>query len=570
MKLRYLHLEDEAPLQNITIPFGQETVLGRNCAIRFVVGVNGSGKSRLLRALTQLFLALELKPDKNPPFPVTLVYDLAYHPETGDAYPRTIFLHYAGRGSDCIWRAHQPAPNPPVPFTDPADWNTYLQTVPEIPVSAYGQKSTFFLPRTVLAYSSGLSRDWETLFAPAHNTTTVEQAELSEERPPHWSMTQEIQYLLSTEPELAQPLIEAQEKLDPERYTLWENETETGYFVSAPILKLALCAVALHQARQDLPATAGEQEEEAIRQRVRAALVNQKAQSGLRGLLDEVGWLWPVTVTLTLDPTHVAKGKLRQWETIYALFQVNATLKLMEPDPSQAETFIFDLYNTLDRDDKDNRVLAALIDAFLPGEPVTAFTIFRQLYRWHTAGYLRELTMSLQKEGVDDLLLYDWLSDGEQLFLGRMALFHLLQEEQDALLIFDEPETHFNDVWKRRIVDIIDDSLRDQHHEVIISTHSSIALTDVFDTEITVLKNGVATRPAVRTFGASPSQLMIYLFNAPDSMGQRAMEYLDAQLDRTWTAHDIPELDNLLENLAAGYHRAELRAIRNRLNVAQD
>ena len=151
-----------------------------------------------------------------------------------------------------------------------------------------------------------------------------------------------------------------------------------------------------------------------------------------------------------------------------------------------------------------------------------------------------------------------------------MALFHLLQEEQDALLIFDEPETHFNDVWKRRIVDIIDDSLRDQHHEVIISTHSSIALTDVFDTEITVLKNGVATRPAVRTFGASPSQLMIYLFNAPDSMGQRAMEYLDAQLDRTWTAHDIPELDNLLENLAAGYHRAELRAIRNRLNVAQD
>lgn len=570
MRLRYLHLQDEAPLQAITIPFGQETVLGRNCAIRFIVGVNGSGKSRLLRALTQLFLTLELNPEGRPPFPVTLVYDLAHHPDTLEPFPRTIFLRYEGRGSPLLWRAHQPAPNPPAPFTTPDEWQSYLQAFPEIPTGAYGQKSRFFLPQTVLAYSSGLSRDWEALFAPRHTAMVAEQEEMVEERPFGWNIQQEIQYLLTSDAELAQPLIEAQEKLDPERYTLLESETETGYFVSAPVLKLALCAVALHQARQDLPATAGEAEKEAIRQRVQTAMRSQKTQSGLRGLLDEVGWLWPVTVTLTLDPTHVAKGKLRQWESIYALFRAIATLNLVEPDPGQAETFVFDLYDTLNRDDRDNRVLAALIDAFQPGEPVTAFTIFRQLYRWQTAGYLRELTLTLQKEGVDDLLLYDWLSDGEQLFLGRMALFHLLQEEQDALLILDEPETHFNDVWKRRIVDIIDDSLRQQHHEVLISTHSSIALTDVFDTEITLLKDGNATRPAVRTFGASPSQLMIYLFNAPDSMGQRAMEYLDEQLDREWTAEEIPELDNLIDNLAAGYHRAELRAIRDRLHAAQN
>ena len=82
------------------------------------------------------------------------------------------------------------------------------------------------------------------------------------------------------------------------------------------------------------------------------------------------------------------------------------------------------------------------------------------------------------------MLLYDWLSDGERMFLGRIALFYLLKGQDNALLILDEPETHFNDIWKRRLVDILDGALGDLASDVIISTHSSIALTDVFAEEI--------------------------------------------------------------------------------------
>lgn len=87
MRLRYLHLRDAPPLQRLAIPFWQESVLGRACAIRFVVGVNGSGKSRLLQALAQLFLALER--DTPLPFFVTLAYDLGSGEQS-----RTIFLQY--------------------------------------------------------------------------------------------------------------------------------------------------------------------------------------------------------------------------------------------------------------------------------------------------------------------------------------------------------------------------------------------------------------------------------------------------------------------------------------------
>jgi hypothetical protein len=117
-----------------------------------------------------------------------------------------------------------------------------------------------------------------------------------------------------------------------------------------------------------------------------------------------------------------------------------------------------------------------------------------------------------------------------------MALFQLLRGENDALMILDEPETHFNDVWKREIVDIIDTSLRDNKSEVIISTHSSISLTDVFDTEITLLsKNEIdgaiaIVEPRIPTFGASPNEIMIDIFGAPESVGQRATEFLDLVL----------------------------------------
>ncbi len=48
MRLRYLHIPDLVPLRNITITFGHEPILGRECTIHFIVGVNGTGKSRLL------------------------------------------------------------------------------------------------------------------------------------------------------------------------------------------------------------------------------------------------------------------------------------------------------------------------------------------------------------------------------------------------------------------------------------------------------------------------------------------------------------------------------------------
>src|SRR2546421_5207824 len=98
MRLRYLHIPDLVPLKDITITFGHEPILGRACTIHFIVGVNGTGKSRLLRAITEIFLSLE-KGDI-PPFPVTIAYDMgkSLPEQEGSQAERTIYYRYMGHG----------------------------------------------------------------------------------------------------------------------------------------------------------------------------------------------------------------------------------------------------------------------------------------------------------------------------------------------------------------------------------------------------------------------------------------------------------------------------------------
>jgi hypothetical protein len=211
--------------------------------------------------------------------------------------------------------------------------------------------------------------------------------------------------------------------------------------------------------------------------------------------------------------------------------------------------------------------IEALLDLFRLSdrEEYSPFDIFKQLNQWQQKGLISDVVLALRKRGVADLMLYDWLSDGEQLFTGRMALFHLLQGQSDILLLLDEPETHFNDVWKRRIVDIIDDSLRNEANEIVITTHSSIALTDVFRIEVTLLhfdeRNGrtVQLRTPIHTFGASPSVIMREIFGAPESVGQRAAEFLDLILMLAAHPEDIQAVWEADDGSAHINHHSALR-----------
>jgi hypothetical protein len=164
------------------------------------------------------------------------------------------------------------------------------------------------------------------------------------------------------------------------------------------------------------------------------------------------------------------------------------------------------------------------------------------------------------------LHLFEWLSDGEQSFLGRLCLFTLLGSTE-ALILLDEPEVHFNDYWKRQIVYLLDAALAGRHSHVLITTHSSVTLTDVPRDDIVILGRDLhftshASRPPMQTFAADPSDIMVHVFNAPVAAGAQSVEIIKQALEAA--QHQDPStrraaLENLLNLVGPGYWSYRLR-----------
>jgi energy-coupling factor transporter ATP-binding protein EcfA2 len=545
MRLRYLRVRNNPPLDDVAITFHHEETLGRACAIHFVVGVNGSGKSRLLQVLAEVFL--ELSRQSVPAYPVSLAYDLGI-----ETSRRTIYLHHEGGGlSNAVLIEYDRE-------LGDVDWESLLGRSENERIRFRGRELPgsasigAYLPSVLLAYTSGSPDTWESLFRTRGTlddeaiAAALEDPDV-EERPASWDTAKESEIVrregLTAEPNDAEasPSIAGSPGALP---------SDSVLFVSAAELKLALCAVSLdHAVNEFRDRTATEESEKAFVEAIERSISEDRRMPGLRGILNAVDWLWPVTISLSLNRTQkdFTHGRMDQ-ATRYKLdnlLQNTATSNLRAPE-SWTRRLFFDLRRPLpDRASKDPSTGAALMEV-LGGEDATPFDVFRTLQAWRREGLLEDIGIVLRKRNAEDLLLYDWLSDGERVFLGRMALFHLLRgkdgEGRDgALLLLDEPETHFNDVWKREIVDIIDESLGNVMSNVVITTHSSIALTDVFDTEISLLKKDpidgtiAVQEDLIQSFGASPTEIMRDIFGAHDTVGQRATQFLDLVL--TVAAH---------------------------------
>jgi hypothetical protein len=169
------------------------------------------------------------------------------------------------------------------------------------------------------------------------------------------------------------------------------------------------------------------------------------------------------------------------------------------------------------------------------------------------------------------LQLLSQFSDGERSFLGRMSLFSMLRD-QPSLVMLDEPEVHFNDYWKRQIVLYLHEALREQQSHALITTHSSITLTDVSKEDILVLyrehtHTEKSANPSINTLAADPSDIMVHVFQAPYATGQHAIDRVqmierkinDQRTGRTLPANIENEANNLLNQLGPGYWRYQLR-----------
>ena len=569
MKLRYLQLAHYPPLRDFSVVFSAASPLARTCAIRFLVGVNGSGKSHLLQALTEIFIALAgWRP---PHFPATLIYELGAKPAFllsgstldgphifGGTNKMTIVVDSPGRTNEAaLWVAEGYA------FPDDATEEDFAATLSQLRLS--GQTDHFravvpigswsstgataqrsYLPKQVLAYTTGDNKPWWGLWkrkAAGNAYVDNPEYEPNNERPVGWRLDNELVYLVDQAGKGSEEASASMANLRLLAETRDLSESGKPWLLDLLKLKCALLAVALPTAVVDINTLAGPA---GAAQRLSEIREQGEALPGLRGLLGRAGWAWPVAVSLRLEfePEAWLTGRLRS----VAAWLSRATQVLTEPAPGKKRTLWFDLGSkhqteqvpeTVRRDNEEAiQTSGGALLELLGGPETSSFQRFERLVEVFTEGRFSDLNILLRKTETDDILSFDELSDGEQMVLGRMALFYLLKDQDDVLLLLDEPETHFNDKWKREIVEIIDEAIGETANEVIIATHSALTLTDVFSEEIILLEKDKKTGKAglkplpdnVHTFGATGDHPLRDVFGSLDTVGQRSSTLLEVLL----------------------------------------
>lgn len=520
MKLKRLYLGDYRVLRDLDIRFGSPVDNGKalthnpSYSLDFLVGVNGTGKSTVLRILFDLMRKLERQAPIDYPFEIE--YELGK-----DDQKRTVIFSNLYQDLEAEEIRFRQTPN-----------------VWEIDIT--GQRSTVqtgglnLLPKIVVAFTTGSEVTWQNL---EHNLESQNfnggNLEDITSLPPKERAIRELPGKPTTSSTSENP------KLD--------EESKFIFIQGEQIPLVTLCGLL-------------------------SDLAEPPKTRRLLPILKEAKIGTMVGFSLKFRKTQLI-ATTRDWEEVVRLSKLATRALHLGND----YLLVFDLTN------RNNSIAKRIIEDFFSG--LDLFKILTRLSKIHEGdqSVLREVSIFIERSSGSQhpeaetkkppLHLLEWLSDGERSFLGRMCLLTLIRSTE-ALILLDEPEVHFNDFWKRKIVHLIDEILQECNSHVLITTHSSITLTDVPQEDIVVLDRNAnytenSFHPGLKTFGADPGDIMVHVFGTQYPMGAFSVHRIEQELNNSMNRSSEERrkiLEELLDKVVAqGYWsyliRRELKAI---------
>lgn len=529
MKLLEFHPQGYRGLSDLPIyfTFAEEEPADKGCSIRFLAGLNGTGKSTLLRFLAAIFAALDegyqRDRSENPAYgaPFSLRYRLR-----GD----TIEIRTGGGGRAKLAFRINGEEYEGIPGGDQ------------------------ILPEALLIYTSGDVDAWRNLL---HRRPSMTEAgseplpkalafdeEDTESFPISTPSVNEVRSM-SSEVEPSSELIQQPGRLN--RTATQAEEADDGAIfnritlVEPAHLPLAFLVACLGQvAEQEQQVSLG---------------------PNFRTVLEQVGLDRLVSFSLRLryHPDLLSEAQRKRLSCL-------ARAATITQNQSGTWLWVYDIDDLREGQGPASRLMPEL--AINPGQPYQLFQDLIRLYEDSVRAAqspveerpleLLELNQIVNKpirQGDEQharLLLFSDLSDGERAYLTRIALIHLLGK-RESLFLLDEPETHFNDEWKRNLVDQIERTIKGTESQVVLTTHASIVLTDAFPEEIILLDEG-AQQSVPLTFAAEQNELLRSVFGADRSVGRRAMARVNTLIEKG----SVEELRKLLDQVGPGYFRYKI------------
>jgi hypothetical protein len=493
-------------------------------SLDFLAGVNGTGKTTVLYLLGRIFATLESE-DYNLPIPFELVYTL----KTAEGQEKEITVSNVVEGDDDA--AQQVLSNLRYRIEGDDNWKSE-KLRPE------------YLPRHVVIYTTGSESEW-------------------------------IAQLVDKKDDSGSSVAAAIPKEDEDKVYLEElpgHQLEVPEEDEPGNLNLERRLLFIHPDRLPLVALCG-----LIASRW--YIENGEEEDGkevLHPVLESIGLDSMLSFSLQVR-AHRSLTPVAQQEIIDRLEEAADRIVRQGAD----RRLVFSVGEQLNKHRDGNPSVFDIYDS-----PIELFQRLNDLYehRPHYDPPLQEVSTFLRRrlphESDEDmseseptqpaamLHLFDWLSDGEQSFLGRMALFCLFRAD-NLLILLDEPEVHFNDVWKREIVNMLDKIMQNVASHAVVTTHTSITLTDVRPQDILVLRrqgeftegDGAVSDPGIETLGADPSDILVHVFGTRSPSGERGIRYIRRQIGERNTLKELEELEHMV---APGYwrYRVQLEAQR--------
>lgn len=182
---------------------------------------------------------------------------------------------------------------------------------------------------------------------------------------------------------------------------------------------------------------------------------------------------------------------------------------------------------------------------------------------------IRFINTKVKLINVEDVTLYDRLSDGEHQLIqiiGSLILFG----SQQSLFILDEPESHFNPEWRIDFIDIIIKYIDLSNAELIVSTHSPFVLSACKSERVLHFKKNsgrsVGIEPLTRkeTYGASFDSLLTSIFDLDVLISTRPLNEIREILlkyDRQQLSNieTLNKLDKFGQSFELNYRRNKIR-----------
>lgn len=169
---------------------------------------------------------------------------------------------------------------------------------------------------------------------------------------------------------------------------------------------------------------------------------------------------------------------------------------------------------------------------------------------------LRFKNLWIKKKGLGKSLFTKQLSDGEHQFLHSLGLC-LLFKNENALFLLDEPETHFNPDWKAKFISNLRHCFsqsKDVMREMLITTHSPYLVSDSESKYVHIFEKDQVSKkvsnrfPDFQTLGSSVNKITIKVYNKPDTIGAYANSKIDEFRKELETSEDKEALLRRVKN----------------------